>query len=191
MAEYIEKDVVLDLVDEYACENKIYLADLYKCISDMIKEIVDPVVHCKDCRYRLDCSMNNFYYCSWHKSFIELNAFCSYGINKLEDQVENSRRMNKKMKTKKEKRNSEMIKTCDHLEVKVDDLCYEMYDLYCQILKYSSESKRILSISSFERMQESMNGMEVARQFLCDFKKDLTGEVECDEKLSNVLRCDC
>lgn len=47
MAEYIEKDVVLDLIDEYACEDKIYLADLYKCIAGLIKEIVDPVVQSK------------------------------------------------------------------------------------------------------------------------------------------------
>lgn len=47
MAEYIDKDVVLEIIDEYACENKIYLADLYKCIADMIKEIVAPVVSAK------------------------------------------------------------------------------------------------------------------------------------------------
>lgn len=46
-AEYIEKDVVLEIIDEYACEKKIYLADLYKCIAGMIKEIVAPVVSAK------------------------------------------------------------------------------------------------------------------------------------------------
>lgn len=47
MAEYIDKDVVLEIIDEYACENKIYLADLYKCIAGLIKEIVAPVVRAK------------------------------------------------------------------------------------------------------------------------------------------------
>lgn len=84
-----------------------------------------------------------------------------------------------------------MIESCTSLEDKINNIQYEFYDLYSQMMRYSSESKRILNYSVFQRMEESIKGLVIATQFLRDYKYDLDREVERDEKLENVLRCDC
>lgn len=47
MAEYIDRDFVLDFIDEYAAENNMYLTELYRYIEKMPKENVFPVMRAK------------------------------------------------------------------------------------------------------------------------------------------------
>lgn len=75
-------DIQSRVIDfDFQCDYDEAFAELEKVKSENVVE----VVRCKDCCYRLDCHMNNFQYCAWHKIFVDANAFCSYGKNNLED----------------------------------------------------------------------------------------------------------
>lgn len=84
MAEYIDKDFVLDFIDEYADENKMYLTELYRYIEGMPAENVVPVVRCKDCENAyvpdvLKDLLGENKYCQEKKRVVPCNGYCHIG----------------------------------------------------------------------------------------------------------------
>lgn len=71
MKELVDKNDVLKIIDNIETDFS------YWAITDGIR--------CKDCCYRLDCPLDGFEYCTWHNSFVDTDAACSYGKTNLED----------------------------------------------------------------------------------------------------------
>ena len=75
--EYIEREAILYTVEEIMSDYNIY--HQHRAIKKRIKRLpaadVAPVVHCKDCEYNNECSVQDFG--EMHK-----NDFCSHGKRK-------------------------------------------------------------------------------------------------------------
>lgn len=90
MAEYIDKDFVLDFIDEYAYEKNLYLSELIRDIQGMPAENVVPVVRCKDCIYFKEFNFFDLktHNCTLHKKhdgfefYTEHDNYCSFGLKK-------------------------------------------------------------------------------------------------------------
>ena len=82
MVEYIERDVLLEKLNQEACD-----CEFMRLLSDIPAADVAPVVRCKDCKHWI-CFMNNpdgtlFGNCdACGNNFRDESDFCSYGERK-------------------------------------------------------------------------------------------------------------
>ena len=79
--EYIERNTALKIIDRYAKtvtgESSIAVAEAVRDIVDIICPAADvvSVVHCKNCEYNNECSVQDF-------GEMHQNYFCSHGKRK-------------------------------------------------------------------------------------------------------------
>lgn len=98
MKELVDKQVVLEIIDNIETDFSywavtdgiiVFKPDAVERIKEKIENIPPKDfgngLHCKDCCYRLECPLDGFEYCTWHNSFVDTDAFCSYGKTNLED----------------------------------------------------------------------------------------------------------
>lgn len=81
MAEYIEREAVLMKLMQDGCSAKNV-----QSVMDMLAADVEPVVHCKSCKYthkaygRLVCD-----YGACENSFVRESFFCADGVKRKDD----------------------------------------------------------------------------------------------------------
>lgn len=64
------------------------------------------------------------------------------------------------MKTKKEKRNTEMIKTCEEMEQNIQKVRNGLYYMFAYMLIDSAEKNKIFSQKTFLEMYKTTNYLE-------------------------------
>lgn len=87
MAEYIEREAVLKLLNRNSITKHITFADdvsIYDTIKNMISADVVEVVRCKKCKHRTEVTEcnNTLYFCRKKQNYIKLTDYCSYGERK-------------------------------------------------------------------------------------------------------------
>ena len=82
MAEYIEREAVMKIIDDYGCTHGGTLGSHSGAVDVVGSAIyklpaadVVPVVHCKNCEYNNECSVQDF-------GEMHQNDFCSHGKRK-------------------------------------------------------------------------------------------------------------
>ena len=94
MAEYIERDVILDaLINKGQSSKRYKLGDIWELNYGEIRATIDsipnadvhPVVHCKDCSAWVIIDKDDDFippYCSWIGQPMHGDDYCSYGKSK-------------------------------------------------------------------------------------------------------------
>lgn len=89
MARYVDRDIVLQIIDSYAktvTEDGKVIVDAVRDIVSVITPTADvvEVVRCEKCKYRTEVTECNhtLYFCRKKQNYIKLNDFCSYGERK-------------------------------------------------------------------------------------------------------------
>lgn len=88
MAEYIEREVAIDFVNNYT--PNIDGETTIQCVKTALKNAptadVVPVVRCKDCKRARPLIFKNFYFCRKYRVCRKTDDYCSYGERKVKNE---------------------------------------------------------------------------------------------------------
>lgn len=82
MAEYIDREMATEIIDNYAKTISKDCLVVYQAIRDIVQVIcpaveVEPVVHCKNCKCYEFMSSGNKYFCNEYGGYVTENDYCS------------------------------------------------------------------------------------------------------------------